>query len=358
MIDLLENGLSSRVKRSVLVELGNRPRGRPPYPVVTLVVTVTIFALFVGPLALLVLNGVFSILPVGHFGLLEFFHLYVICISFLTLNHVLQLRQGNLVLKVFDITGEDTSKILTLESVRQSLVRQEDTIIYGLLERTQYCYNAATYYQHTSYNDGFCGSLVEYMVRKTEKLHAQFGRYKSPAEHPFFPDDLPEPVLPPVAYPKVLHPIADSININHKIWNLYFVILLPRMVKAGNDGNCGSSVLCDTICLQALSRRIHYGKFVAEAKFRQSPDLYEPAIRAQDRDQLINLLTYDTVENANLQRVEEKARIFGQDLTFSNQNGAPPAYKIDSQLVAELYGNWIMPLTKEVQIEYLLRRLD
>ena len=33
--------------------------------------------------------------------------------------------------------------------------------------------------------------------------------------------------------------------------------------------------------LQAISRRIHYGKFVAEVKFRDSPQEYEPLIRAQ-----------------------------------------------------------------------------
>lgn len=33
--------------------------------------------------------------------------------------------------------------------------------------------------------------------------------------------------------------------------------------------------------LQALSRRIHYGKFVAEVKFREAPDDYTPAIRAK-----------------------------------------------------------------------------
>ena len=33
--------------------------------------------------------------------------------------------------------------------------------------------------------------------------------------------------------------------------------------------------------VQALSRRIHYGKLVAEVKFRESPEEYEPAIRAK-----------------------------------------------------------------------------
>lgn len=31
----------------------------------------------------------------------------------------------------------------------------------------------------------------------------QMGRYRSPDEHPFFPDDLPEPMLPPLQYPQV-----------------------------------------------------------------------------------------------------------------------------------------------------------
>jgi hypothetical protein len=33
--------------------------------------------------------------------------------------------------------------------------------------------------------------------------------------------------------------------------------------------------------LQALSKRIHYGKFVAEAKFTQDPGKFEPHIKAQ-----------------------------------------------------------------------------
>ncbi|PIA62931.1 hypothetical protein AQUCO_00200742v1 [Aquilegia coerulea] len=175
----------------------------------------------------------------------------------------------------------DESESLTLESIRHTLIRQEDSIIYSLLERSQYSYNGDAYDQNAFGMDGFQGSLVEFMVRETEKLHAKVGRYASPDEHPFFPADLPEPMLPPLQYPKVLHPIADSININKKIWEMYFGRLLPRLVKEGNDGNCGSTAVCDTTCLQVLSKRIHYGKFVAEAKYRASPAVYDDAIRAQ-----------------------------------------------------------------------------
>lgn len=254
----------------------------------------------------------------------------------------------------------DESSILTLDSIRHSLIRQEDSIIFSLLERAQFCYNPNTYDKNVFTKDA---SLVEFMLKETEKLHAQVGRYRSPDEHPFFSEDLPEPMLPPMQYPKVLHPIADSININDKIWGMYFSRLLPRLVKEGDDGNCGSSAVCDTICLQALSKRIHYGKFVAEAKFQEAPDVYEPAIKAQDGNQLMQLLTYESVEAAIMQRVEAKAKVYGQEVICGIESTnkietSSPSYKIKPKLVADLYGKWIMPLTKEVQVAYLLRRLD
>ncbi|CAI0388347.1 unnamed protein product [Linum tenue] len=222
----------------------------------------------------------------------------------------------------------DESDTLTLESVRLSLIRQEDSIIYNLLERSQYCYNADTYNPDVFSMNDFHGSLVEYILKETEKLHAKVGRYKSPDEYPFFPNDLPEPLLPPMQYPKVLHKVAESININDTVWNMYFKDLLPRLVKLGNDGNCGSSAVCDTICLQ-------------------------------DREGLMALLTYPEVEERVKERVELKARTFALEVTMKEGKvESETVYKIEPDLVADLYGRWIMPLTKEVQVEYLLRRLD
>ncbi|XP_010528376.1 PREDICTED: chorismate mutase 1, chloroplastic [Tarenaya hassleriana] len=256
----------------------------------------------------------------------------------------------------------DESESFTLEGIRNSLIRQEDSIIFSLLERAKYCYNADTYDPNAFDMDGFHGSLVEYMVKGTEMLHAKVGRYKSPDEHPFFPDELPEPILPPLQYPKVLHSASDPINLNKKVWNMYFRDLVPRLVKKGDDGNYGSTAVCDTICVQVLSKRIHYGKFVAEAKFRASPEAYEFAIKAQDRDRLMEMLTFPTVEEAIKMRVAMKARTYGQEVKLEameeEEERESQVYKISPSLVADLYGDWIMPLTKEVQVEYLLRRLD
>ncbi|XP_057754056.1 chorismate mutase 1, chloroplastic-like [Arachis stenosperma] len=272
-------------------------------------------------------------------------------------------KHGGLSFKAFaSSSGFDGSEKLNLDNIRHSLIRQEDSIIFSLLERAQYLFNADTYGPDPFSVDGFHGSLVEHMLRETEKLHAKAGRYNSPDEHPFFPDDLPESILPPMQYPQVLHPIAISININEKVWDMYFRDLIPRLVKEGNDGNYGSTSVCDTLCLQALSKRIHYGKFVAEAKFQASPDAYKDAIKAQDKDRLMEMLTYTEVEEVIKRRVEMKAKTYGQEVAMpindAKEHQVEAVYKIVPSLVAELYGDWIMPLTKEVQVAYLLRRLD
>ena len=74
----------------------------------------------------------------------------------------------------------------------------------------------------------------------------------------------------------------------------------------------------------------------------------------------MELLTFEAVEAVIKKRVEAKAKAFGQEVRIMGEGdeAADPTYKINPKLVANLYGDWIMPLTKEVQVEYLLRRLD
>jgi hypothetical protein len=47
-----------------------------------------------------------------------------------------------------------------------------------------------------------------------------------------------------------------------------FAAAAAAIAAPGDDGNYGSAATLDVLALQALSKRIHYGKFVAEAKFR------------------------------------------------------------------------------------------
>lgn len=50
----------------------------------------------------------------------------------------------------------------------------------------------------------------------------------------------------------------------------YVSEVVPKICEPGDDNQHGSSIICDIGALQALSRRVHLGKFVAESKFQVS----------------------------------------------------------------------------------------
>ncbi|KAK4274494.1 hypothetical protein QN277_017703 [Acacia crassicarpa] len=248
----------------------------------------------------------------------------------------------------------DSNSEYTLDSVRKALERQEDTIIFNLIDRAKFPLNSHTYEQHYA----TIASILNFLFRNTEAIQAKAGRYKSPEENPFFPEYLPKSVVPDYPFSKILHPGAASVNINKSIWALYFQQLLPLLVASGDDGNYAQTAAADLSLLQAISRRIHYGKFVAEAKFRESPKDYEPLICAQDKEGLMKLLTSERVEEMVKKRVEKKAMVFGQSVSLERDDDDKTNYKVNPSLVYRLYDKWVIPLTKEVEVQYLLRRLD
>lgn len=252
----------------------------------------------------------------------------------------------------------ESNDVYTLESVREDLVKQEDTIVFGLIDRARFPMNYHTYDENYWKIPGFCGSLVECVVQNTEAIQAMAGRYQNPEENAFFPEHLPSPIVPSYPFTQILHPGAASININKSIWKNYFDELLPILVASGDDGNYAQTAASDLSLLQAISRRIHYGKFVAEAKFRESPQDYEPLIRAKDTEGLMKLLTFESVQEMVIKRVEKKAMVFGQEVGLNSDDEKEVKRKFDPSVASSLYQKWIIPLTKEVEVEYLLRRLD
>ena len=239
---------------------------------------------------------------------------------------------------------------LKIETIRGVLDRLEDTIIFALIERAQFKRNDVIY------DPGAFGSvispnecLVGYLLHETEKIHARMRRYTNFEEVPFY-NDLPDPILPPrnkadnLARP-------NKININAEIRRVYEQETVPRLCQSGDDGQHGSSSVCDVTCLQAISTRIHYGKIIAESKYRNGTKEYDDAIKGNDREALTGLLTDDDVEKAVLRRVNLKATTYGQE-----PGAEVSRARIDAGIIANLYRLSIIPLTKEVEIRYLLGR--
>jgi chorismate mutase len=241
------------------------------------------------------------------------------------------------------------SALLQLDNVRNVLIRLEETIIFALIERAQFRRNAIIY-QPGAFGPELEGlSLLAYCLRETERVHARMRRYTSPDEHPFS-RDLPAPVLPTLAFrDNPLHP--NRINLNARIMAAYRDEIVPLICAEGDDEQYGSSSVCDVAALPALSRRIHYGKFVAESKYRAQPAAYDPLIRAGDRAGLLQAITDATAERDVLRRVGRKARSYTREIT------ATTAHQLfDPRKVVDIYRRWIMPMNKDVQVQYLLQR--
>lgn len=105
-------------------------------------------------------------------------------------------------------SSADLSSVLALENIRQTLIRQEDTIIFLLIERAQFARNAAVYQTDVisvpdALTNGHQQSLLEYLLRETEHVHGKIRRYTSPDEQAFYPDSIPNIILPPIAYAEV-----------------------------------------------------------------------------------------------------------------------------------------------------------
>ncbi|KAK0504224.1 chorismate mutase [Armillaria luteobubalina] len=271
---------------------------------------------------------------------------------------------------------------LSLDRIRSVLVRLEDTIIFSLIERAQFVHNARMY-QRGAFKElqdiGFNGSWLEWFLKETETFHAKARRYTSPDEYPFT-SDLPEPIIPPLSFPQILYP--NKINVNPSILSFYTRTIVPRITRHAtlllaaskrakgivgdeeheDDGNYGSAATIDIEILQAISKRVHYGKFVSESKFIQDPAAFIPHILKPNRPALEALITKPEVERKLLIRLQKKAETYAQDFASNGTallaNGAANgASKIDVAGVVELYESFIIPLTKEVEVDYLLQRL-
>ena len=237
---------------------------------------------------------------------------------------------------------------LALDNIRNVLTRLEETIIFGIIERAQFCQNRIIYQKNGVGKELDGESLVGFLLRESERAYAKVRRYTSPDEHPFF-RDLPAPILPALHFKNPLHP--NDININDRIRAAYENEIIPFICSPGDDSQWGSSAVNDVMLLQALSKRIHYGKFVAESKYRAQPEFFAPRIKSKDRQGIVEAITDAGVETQVLERVVRKAA------TYSKELGAGPGQeKVDPELVRDLYARWIIPLNKEVQVLYLLER--
>ncbi|KAL7512013.1 hypothetical protein ACHAXN_009000 [Cyclotella atomus] len=300
-----------------------------------------------------------------------------------------------------------TKDVLSLSSIRSTLIRQEETIIFALIERAQFRRNEVVYQKGGVPGLGWpVGavrseneeedeelSFLDFMLIGTEVLHSAVRRYESIEEHAFFPSKLPKRTnsLSTLDYPDLLSQDADTngLNWNPILYNKYLNLIVPAIAAKGDDEQYGSTVLADINVLQALSKRIHYGKFVAESKYRSDPDGFQKLVDAGDADGVMKLLTNEKVEEQVLTRARLKATTYGREpllaampKVHSNAGDSATAIiasaaamavvaaceavqntaeetlkgKVDPGMIEAIYKQLIIPMTKDVEVAYLFMR--
>jgi len=158
-------------------------------------------------------------------------------------------------------------------------------------------------------------------------------------------------VLPLAAFKGPMHP--NTININDRIKDIYLNRIIPNFFIEGDGGQYGSTATSDIAVMQALSKRIHFGKYVAEVKYREDPEGYQKLAESSDLDGIMAKLTNAEVEKRLLRRVFIKASTYGQELDVSDVD---KKYKLEPSRIEELYRDYVVPLTKEVEVQYLIER--
>jgi len=240
---------------------------------------------------------------------------------------------------------------LNLNSIASRLEGLEETIIFKLIDRGQWCENAAAY---TSGKSGFADektrSLFALRLYFHEEMDAKFGRFCVPEERPFN-SGLPQPKRT-VNLPESGLYIDDYniVNLSQDILNSYKE-LLTKICPQGDDGQYGSSVEHDVYAVQAIARRIHFGAFyVAESKFRSDPKGYSKLIADNNIDGMMEKLTRKDVEEKILGRVKNKVESAQAKTNQLVRN------VIDPQVFMDYYRDFLIPLTKRGEILYLLNR--
>ncbi|CAE7451136.1 CM1 [Symbiodinium microadriaticum] len=172
---------------------------------------------------------------------------------------------------------------------------------------------------HQLKSSGSNGCLGDWFIYQTECLHSQVKRYEHPTEFSFF-KPLPEP-----AQSRPDHQRSKS----HQ----------QQRCEEGDDGNYGSTAVQDVPWSQLLGGAClgFPGTFVAESKFRSEREKATELIKARD-----------------------EAKAFSRNIggQADEGNGDNTTYKVNPEYIGTVFEDYIMPLTKEVEVAYLLARLD
>lgn len=131
-------------------------------------------------------------------------------------------------------------------------------------------------------------------------------------------------------------------DVEEKLFSFYFSKILFENC-ANKDLDVSSILAKDLNLLSLVTERLLLGISVAKAKFQSEPELYQKLAKENNKEEIMRKLTNSEVEEKILFRIEEKAK----QLNFVNPDFNP-------EVAVSFYRDCIIPLTKEIELAYLL----
>ena len=202
--------------------------------------------------------------------------------------------------------GKQNMSEKKLVMIRESLENMEYPIIFMLMERLKYQFDSTTLQAIKSFLD----------TLKCSKTAVQKEEY---------------PELNNIFF-----------KLEEKLFSFYFSKILPNN-SGSKELPITSIFLKDANFFMQVMERIRIGIFVAQAKFDASPELYQKLANENNIQEINKQLTNIDVELKILDRIKEKAC----QLNFINPSFNP-------EIAVSFYKDCIIPLTKELELEYLL----
>lgn len=93
---------------------------------------------------------------------------------------------------------------------------------------------------------------------------------------------------------------------------------------------------------------MHFGKFVAEAKFLKETEKFTRLIRERDVEGIEREITDEKVELQVLERLRKKATSYGRDPALPDDQQEQGPLKVNVDAVVSLYKDWVSGLAPGV----------
>ncbi|KAF8879404.1 chorismate mutase [Infundibulicybe gibba] len=248
----------------------------------------------------------------------------------------------------------------TLIEIRDILSRIEAPIVSTLVQRVSLPSNPGLY-------TGAAPTLLGHLsAREQDGLRS--GRYDyGTLEYPFtLPPVVPDRTTQARPFPPgQFH--QDSFIANTNLTAFYLRTLTPLFtsppastyfhLSAPPTPDEDAVLDLDTTLLQLLSHRTHIGKIVAEAKYAANVTQYASLIKAGDSAAILVLLTDAAQVAAVLTQADNAATVLARSWVAAGQV-TEANFESDLRAATETVFRELIDITTQVELEYLLQRLE